>query len=575
MLSSKRLIYILVVVLVISSLFFLFNLDKAFFQTDKINKADKLTYAKLLNSEIPILTNSNIYLVVGKPSSSSENLIKENILRVLSDLRVDYGYSENLTQGQLKGTKTIIFCIIDVSKSIELGQLTQFIRNGGKVIFAAGIPDNNTLAYLYPIWGIVELGRHENFNNIKFNEGTIPYDEILIENNSPAYAINARLSNTCTILVETSNTNPLIWTNNYSFGKCAVINGNFMENKLSEGILVLTLANLEEAFIYPIIGAKTVFLDAVPPLFNSNDENSFNYYGRSSDSFVRDRLWGVLLQKSKLYNLKYTTSFLAIDKSNIDMSYANKQSFSFINKEVIQNEGELTLAGDHNGLYNISVTRLESIKKYFEELFPKYNIHSYYPLYGKSKLDDFKKLKTTFTKLNTYRCYYYGNPNEQTVGNFEVLNKEGIVSYPTITYGYKSQGLNMYNFISLLTSKGVISHSFDINSLFTVPENESNWNTLAKDYDNLNVDFFKKTPWLEAMTISPAVQLVQAMEKLEYKIKVIDNKMIVYSNNIMSGQKFMLFSIHTPLKITGGTYKKINKYYYMVSIQETELTIEF
>jgi hypothetical protein len=559
----------------VSSLFFLFNLDKAFFQTDKINKTDKTTYVKPLNSQIPSFTNSMSYLVVGNPGSSSEELIKDNILRVLSDLKLDYGYSENLSQGQLKGNKTIIFCITDVSKSIDLGQLSHFIRNGGRVIFAAGIPSNNLLAYLYPIWGIVELGSHESFNNIKFNEGSIPYDETLIENSPPTYAINARLAKTCTVLVEASNTNPLIWTNNYSSGKCAVINGTFMESKLSEGILVLALANLEDSFIYPIIGAKTVFLDAIPPLFNSNDENSFNYYGRSSDSFVRDRLWGVLLQKSKLYNLKYTTSFLAVDKSNIDMSYANKQSFSFINKEIIQNEGELTLAGDHNGLYSISATRSEAIKKYFEELFPKYNIHAYYPLYGKSKFDDFKELKTTFKNLSIYRCYYYGNPEEQTVGNFEVLDKEGVVSYPTITYGYKSQGLNMYNFISLLTSKGVISHSFDTNSLFTVPETESNWNTLDDDYDNLNVAFFKKTPWLESMTISPAARIIQAMEKLEYKIKTIDNKMILYSNNIVPGQKFMFFSIHKPLKITGGTYKQINKYYYMISVQETELTIEF
>lgn len=572
MFSRKRLAYIIIITIVFSGLFFLFNLDHDFLRSQSINSADELKpIEKFTASEL--ITSDAGFLIVGNPQNESERQIKTNLVKAFNQIKAKITQVESITDADLVNDIILVFVVADVSQTGDLEKIAEYIRNGGQAIFAAGIPSENNIRYLDPVWGILERGSFTSVSDITFNEGYFPYEQTTIPNGYTTYSSNVRLEETCEILIQGNNEIPLVWTHPYDLGRITMINGTFMESKLSIGILIASINNTREYSIYPILSTKTIFLDAIPPLFDGNDENSFEYYGRSAESFVRDKLWAVLLQKASVLDLQFTSSFMAIDKQTFESQNANQQTFSYISREIIQNKGEITLSGNHVDLNNLTVERIEQTKSFFDNFFPNYNLHAYYPLYGKIDQNQIDLIQEIYPSIDIIRILYEGDPLTQSSGDYEVSN--GNVIYPTTTFGYKAEGLQMYTFISVLTSHGSISHSFDINSLFTVPSSESNWNTLNKSFDILVDLYFKKTPWLESVTISPAAEKVKEMDGLDVETFTESNQITVACSDMAIGQKFLFYSPRKIKSAQGASYEEINSRYYLIEAQSPSFVLHY
>lgn len=572
MFSRKRLANIILITLIFSGLFFLFNLNHDFLRSQSVNSADKLVPADKFNASM-LNEFDKGFLVVGNPQSNSEIQIKKNVVKSLNQIKAKMSSINTITDADLSNNAILVFVVSDVSQTGDLEKIAGYIKNGGQAIFAAGIPTENNLQYLDPIWGILEHGSFVTVTDITFNQGYFPYEEIMVANGYTTYSSNVRLEESSEILIQGNNGIPLVWTHPYDLGRITMINGTFMESKLSLGILIASINNTREQSIYPIFATKTVFLDAIPPLFDGNDDNSFEYYGRSAESFVRDRLWSILLQKASVLDLRLTSSFMAIDKQAFDSQNANQQTFSYISREIIQNKGEITLSGNHVDLDNLTLNRIEQTRSFFDNFFPNYKLHAYYPLYGKINQDQIDLLQSVYPDMDIIRILYEGDPLTQSSGDYEVRN--GNVIYPTTTYGYKAEGLQMYTFVSVLTSHGLVSHSFDINSLFTVPSSESNWNTLNKSFDILSDLYFKKTPWLDSVTISLAAQKVKEMDGLEVQTYTEANQITVACTDMVIGQKFLFYSSKEILSAQGASYEKINSRYYLIEAQAPNFVLMY
>ncbi|HET6785670.1 MAG TPA: DUF2194 domain-containing protein [Erysipelotrichaceae bacterium] len=572
MFSRKRLAYIIIITIVFSGLFFLFNLDHDFLRSQSVNSADELKPIEKFTAS-KLNTSDAGFLIVGNPQNESERQIKTNVVKAFNQIKAKITQVESITDADLVNDIILVFVVADVSQTGDLEKIAEYIRNGGQAIFAAGIPSENNIRYLDPVWGILERGSFTSVSDITFNEGYFPYEQTTIPNGYTTYSSNVRLEETCEILIQGNNEIPLVWTHPYDLGRITMINGTFMESKLSIGILIASINNTREYSIYPILSTKTIFLDAIPPLFDGNDENSFEYYGRSAESFVRDKLWAVLLQKASVLDLQFTSSFMAIDKQTFESQNANQQTFSYISREIIQNKGEITLSGNHVDLNNLTVERIEQTKSFFDNFFPNYNLHAYYPLYGKIDQNQIDLIQAVYPSFDIIRILYEGDPQTQSSGDYEVSN--GNVIYPTTTFGYKAEGLQMYTFISVLTSHGSISHSFDINSLFTVPSSESNWNTLNKSFDILVDLYFKKTPWLESVTISPAAEKVKEMDGLDVETFTESNQITVACSDMAIGQKFLFYSPRKIKSAQGASYEEINSRYYLIEAQSPSFVLHY
>jgi len=572
MFSRKRLAYILIITVIFGALFFLFNLDYDFLRSQAVNEADKMVPSEPLSATLTGQPDAG-YLVIGDPQNDSEALIKTNVLKALSLIKSEVTVLDTVTESDLSGDEILIFVVADVSLTGDLEEIAQDITNGGKAIFAAGIPATASWRYLDPLWGILERGSYRTVSTLTFKQDYFPYEEITVNDGFASYSTSLRLNDRCEILIEGDNELPLVWTHSYESGRISMINGTFMESKLSLGILIAAINSTREYALYPIQGTKTVFLDAIPPLFDGNDDHSFEYYGRSAESFVRDKLWGVLLQKAILLDIRLTSSFLAIDKQDFDAQNANQQTFSYISREIIRNKGEITLSGNHVDLTDLSIERIEQTKAFFDKFFPNYHLYAYMPLYGKIDQTQIDAIRSIYSTIRIIRLQYESDQTTQTSGDYAVI--DGQVIFPTTTYGYKAEGLQLYTFLSVLTSHGSISHSFDINSLFTVPSSESNWNTLNKSFDVLSTKYFEKTPWLEALTISWAAEKVRALDALSYQTQTTEDQVTVACTQMTVGQKFMFYSTKPILSATGATFRRINDRYTLITAQAASFTLVY
>ena len=572
MFSRKRLAYIITITLIFSGLFFLFNLDYDFFRSQSINEADNLVPSEKISATLDGISDAG-FLVVGDPKTNAERQTQTNVIKALTQIKAKYTVINSLSNQDLSGSATLVFIVQDVSLTGDLESIAKYITNGGQAIFAAGIPADTDWRYLDPVWGILERGSFKTVSDITFNKGYFPYDEITALDAYPTYSMTLHLNDSCEVLINGENDIPLVWTHAYKSGKIAMINGTFMESKLSMGVFIAAVNSTRDHFLYPILATKTVFLDAIPPLFDSNDDHSFEYYGRSAESFVRDKLWSVMIQKATLLDLKLTSSFMAIDKQPFNSQNANQQTFSYISREILRNKGEITLSGNHVDLNNLTDSRIGLTKSFFEKFFPNYHLHAYYPLYGIIDQNQIDQIQSVYPTIDIIRLLYEGDGITQSSGDYAVNGDT--VTFPTTTYGYKAEGQQLFAFISVLTSHGSISHSFDINSLFTVPSTESNWNTLNKSFDVLTDLYFQKTSWLESVTISPAAEKVKELSAIEVFTQTGTDKMSVACSDLTVGQKFMFYSI-TPIRSAqGAKFTRINEHYYLIEAQAASFVLNY
>lgn len=570
MFSRKRLAYILIIILIFSLLFFLFNLDHAFLRSQATNPADQYGIAETLDASLNGKADADV-LLIGTPQNPVETRIRDNLRFTLAQLKLRFSEAETVSDDA--GPALRIYVVQDIQSVTDLEELATFITDGGQALFAAGIPTASVYRYLDPVWGILERGSLTTTQDVTFNEGFFPYPAVTIPNAYPTSALNVRLNEACDILVEGDQAIPLVWAQSYRQGRIAVINGTFLETKGSAGLFVAALNALREHAILPILGTKTVFLDAIPPLFDGNDDNSFEYYGRSAESFVRDKLWSILIQTGTLLDLKFTTSFMAIDKLKFDAQNANQQTFSTITQDVLRHGGEITLSGNHVELSDLSVERIQQTKTFFESFFPNYRLHAYYPLYGKIDATQLDRLRSVYPTLDTLRYLFDGDGITQSSGDYGV--EDGLVTFPTTTYGYVAEGKQLYTMVSMLTMYGAISHSFDINALFTVPSNESNWNTLNRSFDTLTQTYFAQTRWLKPMTVSAASQKVRQWDALEFSTSTQPDQLEIACTDLVVGQAFLLYSATPINKVEGATYTRINDRYYLIEAQAASIVIHY
>jgi hypothetical protein len=351
---------------------------------------------------------------------------------------------------------------------MSLKLIADYISNGGKVLFAAGIPENNDTSYLYPIWGIIEKGSREETEQFHYLEGALPYPEVTVNYSGYNLSTHVDLNDQVSVLIEAEDGVPIVFSNEYQKGKTVLINGTLMDSKCSEGIFVSALGELMENLIYPIIGTQTVFLDEYPPLQYLDQDKSMEYYGMVAGSFLRSVLWPKLLQSASLYDLKYTAGIYGNSQKDNDTLLYNERLVKYLLKEVIRHSGEVTIMGDLSGSNRLNKDTLDNFCNGFYNIFPNYRIRGYDLLFGKANENDLRQISNTFEYLYTIRGIYDGDDTTQEVQDFEY--KEGFVHFPVISSGFGTNQEGYDRFLSVLTLQGVVSHSFNIHSFFTTKE---------------------------------------------------------------------------------------------------------
>ncbi|NCA98806.1 MAG: DUF2194 domain-containing protein [Clostridia bacterium] len=575
-LSSRRLVILLLLLLLSGLLFFTYNLDNQFLSSADTNPWATVPSDPLLDAKAPDGKPDQRYVVAGLPEDPREIAIQKQTLSVLDLLDLTYRTRDQLKANDLLLGETLIIVVSDVAQVYDPVELAEFVRTGGSLILAAGTSPDFTKTFLDPLLGIRERGEFTAVEGLRFREGALPYPETDITGLDPFMTLNLRVHASAQVLIETPDGLPLVWVNPYESGRVGVMSGPLLENPVTAGFLVPLLGEVAGQLIYPVVNAEVVALDAAPPLFDSNDNLSFQYYGRSAESFVRDQLWNIFEQKAALLDLTYTTSFIGIDANPFKISQVNLQTFSFVNKQVLKLDGEIMLAGDHNGISELTTQRVADMAVFFRDSLPNYVLRSYFPLYGTCDLQHLAVIRQTFPEISIlrYPLDFFASPEKQSALD-ELTRDEKITLFPTITHGFKIDRDQYLTYLSQLTTLGLVSHSFDVNYLFTVPEKDSNWNELDEFYDDLCDQYFAPVRWLSDLTISPAAKNLDATRQLSYTTRTHEKQMTITCQNFTPGQAFFFRSEMPIARATGATVQPINRTYSLVIADTPQFTLEF
>lgn len=557
MLSLKRLGYVLFLVLGICGIFILYNINENDNKTVMINSKE-VEEKEILTGEHVDKAGEVHFYVLGNEEKEIYRDIYQNVCQVMGDLKVSWSKIDWIENEQLSNENAVfIFCDDIINTYVDLQRLAEFIEHGGKVIFAAGIAEGYEDSYLMPVLGIVEKTIKENYQQFCFLKDFFPLqeEEMTYDGYNASSWLDVR--NDAEVYIEDAEKKvPIVYTYPYGAGKSLVINATLLSDARCMGFLTAGIGCLLEDFVYPVLGVECVFLDNFPIVTYVDDEVCMKLYGRTTEAFVRDVVWPVFQGMAVRNGIEYTSSVLAVTTTKNAFPAISESLFSTLGKSALQYNGEMVFAadcGEGSHLYKNDV-----FIDNFEKTFQNYEMGSLvmvsdYPIQEciDSLNRDIHAVRGKLTAKDTERRMAY-------LDNYSV--------FPEATKGIHLDEGNMLSIASVLAGYGMVSHTFDVNQLITMNENDPNWDVDKVQLAEYEKRVFSNTGYLQKMTLMDTGSVLRSYLGMEYTWKKTENGIKITADQISEGQAFMIRTEKKILKAKGAEYEALDDHYYLIRL---------
>ena len=568
MLLIRRLIYILFIVILISVGFLflnnmIYNVDHSF-----SNRFENENIQAVLQSAQPITEEEAVkYTILYSDESPADRLVFDNICVACDAMKLNYESKQTVVTSDLTGTDTLIIACKEFTDKVSPLTLADYVIDGGKILFAVGLSEDTTAAYLYPIWGLMEKGNLYDAQGLEIDEGFFPSQALSFKGSVlPLSTTSTRLNDGCQIYVRAGDGNPVIWINDYRDGRVGVINCNMMEDKAAIGFFSAALAATDKSMLYPVVGTKAAFLDGFPPSIRISNKKLLEFYGRDSNGFVRDIFWPSLLKKALDDNFKFTAFFMGLIEYDTASRMLNESDFAYHAKEVLRYSGEIALGGDHSTEEHDYVGQVQFVRGVMTTIFKDYTINCYAPIYGKLSDTDIEELKEAFVNLKVLRGTYFGDTETQEVQTFGI--QDGLVTYPYITSGFAITERNRLEYYSMLTTYGAVSHSFNVLNVINPSEDGDDWAKIKDSYGELCDEFLGSNLWLQSVTASEGAHFIETYSIVHFDVNRETGTLQASCSDFVAGQVFLARCEKPLLAVQGCSVEPIGKNYFKVTAEE-------
>lgn len=560
MLSVKRLCYVIVLVLIVSAVFMIYNINE---ERSKSVKTENITVEEEpLTGKIEIdVEGQTGFYVIGDEEKEIYKDIFKNTVNILKDMHLTVKTMSQVPK-EMPGLNTVlVFCGEDVSSRVDMLSLGKFISDGGKVVFAAGLAEGDVDSYLYPYIGITEKTMKDNCQMLRFEGDLLPlqFDTAAYDRYNSSTWISLREDAEVYISDEDKKI-PLLYSYGFQKGSSVVINGTFLSDIRCCGLLTGSLGVVMGEFLYPIMGTKSVFLDNFPMVTYVDDKVCMELYGRTTESFVRDVIWPKFQGMSLRTNTRFTSGVL-IEASDIKaFPEINDSLFTTIGKSALQYEGELVYAANCEDAGKIYLN--EEFIKEFEAVFQNYEIQG---LTLMSEEFSEEMLDITHDGIQALRGYLGKDTSFQYNEDYYTL--------PGATFGNDMEDGNLFAISSVLGAYGMVSHVFDVNSLVIGHSPDAAWDIDKKQIGKFESEILSNVSYLEAATLTETRNRVNSYVNMNYGWEKEGERLKITCSNIISGQKFFYRTEKKIASAQGLTYIEIGNGYYLLTMNENEALI--
>lgn len=510
MLSLKRLAYVLLIVFGICGIFIIYNINES--SSKMVAKGcQDIEETEWMEGQPFQKSEEYHFYVVGSEEKEIYKDIYRNVCQLMEDMKVVWNKKDTIGKEELKNKEAVIvFCDDVVNPYVELTQLVQFIEAGGKVIMAAGVAEGYEDSYLMPVLGIVEKTIKENYQSFHFTKPFFVCQEEYMTYDGYSMSTWMNVRKDADVYVEDKQKKvPVLYAYPYGKGKTLVVNATFLSDYRCMGFLTAGMGSLLEEFVYPVLGTESIYLDDFPVDSYVNDSVCMKLYGRTSEAFVRDVVWPMFQGMAVRNEVRYTADVMhAKAKDGTDLEI-NESFLKTIEKSALKYDGEM----------------------------------AYTP--------GCEMVRGMFTAEN---------PKERMA-----VSEDGFV-FPEATDGIGLEGGTMLAIASVLTSHGMVSHSFNINRIVCMDEEYVSWDVDKKQLRAFEKKILKETDYLQKTTLTETRNPLKSYQNLEYTWNRNGDSLEVYATKFVEGQPFLFRTEGEITDATGAEYVKLDNHYYFLRL---------
>lgn len=560
MISFKRYIHIILIIVSLSGIFLIYSIHES-----RPASAQNLTSSAVKQefTEIRRVDEGDrprVWLL-GDPENERCGKLYGNVRQLCQDLQLTVAGEGLLDTGKAEERDIVIFCDSAVSRWADPEELTAFIAGGGRVILAAGLGEEESP--LWPVFGVREMSPEDDFHYLAFEKPLLPVQPEKSWYDGSAASARMKISEKAEVYVRVVGDEdiPILYTHPWQRGSVCVINGTFLSDPRCTGLLTGAVSLLLPDFIYPILGVKAVFLDDLPMITPEEDELCRRVYGYSGEGFVRDVMWPVFQGTSLRSSTPYTSSILAAAPSQERFETENDAILMAICKSALQFGGELAYAVDcrEDGSFVVNQNFIDR----FSGLFTGYTVQGL-----TMKTGNFSKemLNISGAEIRAVR----GMLGSQEL---RLSWEDGLTVFPAATEGNSMDDGNLFAIYSVLGAYGMVSHVFNVRDLIAREDAPAAW-----DKDKLQIGYFEsevlsRASWLEGRTLSQTEANVRSYQNMTYGWTRNGSRMELDCGGIMEGQTFFYHTDSRIVSAEGMTYLDIGNGYYLLQVQENHGTL--
>jgi hypothetical protein len=595
-------------VAILSLLLFL-GLFFQFHRTDGFLRLFKNTNTTLVASEVKEQPEDadnwprEKYLVVCDVTSGDSIKLRLNLEKTFHQLKKDVKVVSIEEAGAETLDYTGVFIAFpNLDRITNIDALRNYVFDGGKVYFMITPSPGNAFMQLQQELGFKNSGKAENTTGVKILSSILikgkgfELNGSSIENSS----MPAELDDSARVHITSFDDTPLLWDKDYGKGAYVIFNGTMLGEKGSRGIITGMLGLSQNAFVYPIIGTKTMYIDDFPaPAPEGIRDEIYPDYHLTTAEFYRQIWWPGMLKIAAKYDIRYTG--LAIETYNANVAgpfdpesndRTNRRNLILYGRELLKSGGEIGIHGynhqplvpegyaAHNEEYTpwenpeLMAQSMSELKRYLEVVYPDYKFKSYVPPSNILSPEGRAALKEAMPDLKMISSLYIGSyaKSDSYIQEYG-MGPDGILNMPRISADYlrdKDMDWDILNAVSFL---GVFSHFVHPDNLLFAENKGIHWRDMYKEFESLMKEVYEKYGWLRSCTGSQSAEYYEDFLQMDYRIKLEGDQLQIACWGFSDESYFIL---RTPRKVTeakGCEIQSIDENIYLLKIHSPEVTL--
>lgn len=555
MLSVRRLINLMTAVVLVAALFISFSVTGS--RKNQYDFEQKISIEPDWIQAAEIREGKPWNFILVASNSREECEIANNLEGYLNKTKADFSRVDNIASiEKIRPERDVlVFCTTPLGEVCDLRDVESYVRSGGKIILAAGLPQGYDDAYLWPLLGIREKGIMEQCSSFTTQEGLLPLkmEHLNFEefNNCTRFAPDPSIQ---IYMEEVEKKTPILYSRNIDEGCIGVVNSSILEYESCSGWFAALFAQMVQTSVVPALGIRSLILDSYPVNMVISDDQSMEAYGMNFEAFLVTEFLPAIQRISTSYSLPVICSAdMAVDQDDGFVSNIRNQ-FETVSFETLRFGSELVF-GAYLTQDGKTMRVNDSLLELFEEVLPSYivcTLNSTGPIQFEEDPSERLKIHRVIAKSEEW--------------------KDGQI--PVLSEGIDIEESRMFEIAANLAGFGGLIHRVNCSQMF-LQNGSDNWDRSMKQLESFNRDVLSATNWLVGVGSEQAELAVQSYQNMNYTWSVSDDGLHIRASGLLKGQPFLVKTSNTIAEVEGATMQILDGGYYLIQMQENEAILHW